>query len=1787
MIKFLYAAGDSGGSAPDNESAKKEAAKAESAEIKAAAKEKARAKVRAKADKEKEAQKAKEKAAAEKAKAEQEAKEKEEYEKAKKDLELLDVSGNAEQAVLEGLVGVDCSGDAFSGDVTEMLESGIESALTNMAVDGILNVLSGGKIGNPDDYSDEAVARRKAKQFDLDDEMVTEDGRVDATGERFIKTIHKKIEGEEAVESIEEKEERQDKLAAKREEVRAKLEKYDYEEMQAREARIRRGDETAEAAGKVLEAASIAELAEMRLDEKHSKGTAARIDAVRAAANVAVAEAEFAEAERRYAAIKVQVEKFTLRSDILDLKAHVRTLESDNFELGIANAQLFSIGTEYAKRAKKEDPNDADLVILETLEKAFDLTKRKIERLEAGIDSLTEYIKRKEEVLNEETIKEAVDYINREEDEYARIADEAAGRRGAVDDVIAKARKAEAKLVKELESEEEKEDGFLDRFKDSKLIGELNKAQKVKKHVVETCSLILDDRIKDAETDIEAAESKEHWDSAFLAEQRYEDLIDARDQISRASRKAGVSEFVAKTAGVAGEVARTTANVTGAAIEFGTDMAARPSEKIGQGLLQVDEPICKTIGAVMVIGAGALRGGGQVASGLGKIYGETLRGEMRIQAHGAAAKHQMAADAAAVGLGEDEGLALMAGVRRGEAERTIAFDRLGAVARETGEKVMNTIIETVEKLAEGLGSDTMSNMDVFDGMMGNDSGGLFGGKDKGAGELDFGNSFLSEMDESGAFEDSGEVGAAMRMSMGAFFGHDSGDLFAQLGHGTMARAVAEGFLHGMIAQLVEKGMLKPDSAKDLTQTLKALRESKDAVKVQTDYYVTDEKSFEKGDFSGRATETAARLSYGNWFDTAGDKEAAERIAASRGPDIKSIFGFGGKPESETSDDPLRGEDGVNNVGLPISGGLIRNPYGSLFSARRKETISSEELKEIQEMSKKDAKKAKRKAKRKAKKEKRKKKRRRRFWMWLIGSGAILPLLLAIPMIIAVVIIAVIAANSGYNLLNRDRTRPQPPIIAENTCQNPLCPCPCRGGDGPGQAFSGEGGITFTEFSGGFQSIVGNYVEIVFDDEILGTVAGQEIVLRPNNSWNARQGSGAALIVDGRFVIAAGPSIRTFANTESDNFPPGLYPATGMAQGADWPSLDFYAVVADSAGVEHIVPVRTGGVKAHTFNEFPHELLTGSESSRTNFPRWQEAVGVFATLPPEVRCSTACGGSHRGGADGRSFSAAGTTFTYPNGDDWTASFNVWSGFIQTGISYPRAANTFYLGTGWMEGRFPRTDFSSHPIIAHSYYPREGPITPTNMDSSSIEWYGGAPTDIELGFVRSGSRLVKLIVPGVVPEVFQGSMSFSGSGGSTPSTAEAPTFNSTFTSLSGAPAATSVVSDAWTSIFNGDWAASMSEEEKTARLAIIQAALSAVGNIQAGENDVLGRGWGAINAANTDLEINDGSDVVDGMVWCYESGENGEGAYIPFDGDLSDGTAETIKGGVSDSGFTRWVYNTGLRRDILPSGREAQTPVTGGTLIKAINPNEKLPGDLVVVNTASTPIIAIYLGEIASSYWIAYVCPTDGVVAKNNWGGMGSSLNMGRVVGIEEGIQLGGAAAGGVGRGPITRFCICTDCGCPCEKGVNRGLGDGQVPGFFSPLAVGESIRVTSSFGMRNDPMNPGTQRQHNGIDIGPNIRGTNPPIHAIGAGKVTAVGWGSGGAGLRIWIDHGYIEGVGRVESVYMHNNANHVSLHDQVVAGQHIADMGTTGGSTGIHLHLGVRVDGVYVCPTRFIGNPP
>lgn len=143
-------------------------------------------------------------------------------------------------------------------------------------------------------------------------------------------------------------------------------------------------------------------------------------------------------------------------------------------------------------------------------------------------------------------------------------------------------------------------------------------------------------------------------------------------------------------------------------------------------------------------------------------------------------------------------------------------------------------------------------------------------------------------------------------------------------------------------------------------------------------------------------------------------------------------------------------------------------------------------------------------------------------------------------------------------------------------------------------------------------------------------------------------------------------------------------------------------------------------------------------------------------------------------------------------------------------------------------------------------------------------------------------------------------------------------------------------------------------------------------------------------------------------------------------------------------------------------------------------------------------------------------------------------------------------------------------------LQRLDGNAKTAAYIPSGRPVEKLILTSNFGVRSDPFNRAA-RMHKGIDI-PGPIGT--PIHATADGIISRAGWASGYGNL-VQISHG-----SGMETRYGHMSKLLVAENSYVKRGQIIGLMGSTGRSTGSHLHYEVRVDGAAINPLPFVAGP-
>lgn len=138
---------------------------------------------------------------------------------------------------------------------------------------------------------------------------------------------------------------------------------------------------------------------------------------------------------------------------------------------------------------------------------------------------------------------------------------------------------------------------------------------------------------------------------------------------------------------------------------------------------------------------------------------------------------------------------------------------------------------------------------------------------------------------------------------------------------------------------------------------------------------------------------------------------------------------------------------------------------------------------------------------------------------------------------------------------------------------------------------------------------------------------------------------------------------------------------------------------------------------------------------------------------------------------------------------------------------------------------------------------------------------------------------------------------------------------------------------------------------------------------------------------------------------------------------------------------------------------------------------------------------------------------------------------------------------------------------------RGTKVTIVSGFIKPIGG----RITSPFGWRRHPIF-NSRSFHSGVDIGGSYNGN---VRASNAGRVIYAGW-YGGYGKVVILDHGQVNGI-PITTLYAHLNCVRVSQGEYVEKGQQVGNEGTTGYSTGPHVHFEVRVNGRPNNPLNYI----
>ena len=214
----------------------------------------------------------------------------------------------------------------------------------------------------------------------------------------------------------------------------------------------------------------------------------------------------------------------------------------------------------------------------------------------------------------------------------------------------------------------------------------------------------------------------------------------------------------------------------------------------------------------------------------------------------------------------------------------------------------------------------------------------------------------------------------------------------------------------------------------------------------------------------------------------------------------------------------------------------------------------------------------------------------------------------------------------------------------------------------------------------------------------------------------------------------------------------------------------------------------------------------------------------------------------------------------------------------------------------------------------------------------------------------------------------------------------------------------------------------------------------------------------------------------------------------------------------------------------------------------------PGDELKILPVSGLIHKVVKGDTLSKIANLYDTNLEKIIEYNKLKADGSDIAIGEELIIPGGVKPTPVITY---TAPVQKYTQLSNVAAP-PPSVNAPAGSG----WLWPTSV---RRITQYYGWR-----------HTGLDIGGPV-GT--PLYASKSGKVimSQCGW-NGGYGCYIIIDHG-----GGYQTLYGHASQLYVNYGDQVVQGQTIAAMGSTGRSTGPHVHFEVRVNGARLNPLQYI----
>ena len=151
----------------------------------------------------------------------------------------------------------------------------------------------------------------------------------------------------------------------------------------------------------------------------------------------------------------------------------------------------------------------------------------------------------------------------------------------------------------------------------------------------------------------------------------------------------------------------------------------------------------------------------------------------------------------------------------------------------------------------------------------------------------------------------------------------------------------------------------------------------------------------------------------------------------------------------------------------------------------------------------------------------------------------------------------------------------------------------------------------------------------------------------------------------------------------------------------------------------------------------------------------------------------------------------------------------------------------------------------------------------------------------------------------------------------------------------------------------------------------------------------------------------------------------------------------------------------------------------------------------------------------------------------------------------------------------------------QYAISGSTYDLQYSGGIMMWPTYTTSYITSAYGTRLHPIQ-GIIKNHDGIDIG---GATGDPVYAAADGVIIYSAFNTGGYGNMVMIDHGINEQGIKVVTLYGHGSKLLKNVGEVVAKGDVIMEMGSTGNSTGPHVHFEVRENGVAIDPKKYLAG--